>query len=125
VWQSLDANPFAAAMARTLAELFPADPPRILDMIHGYGAAERIAADMRAAGWENMAFEPVAIHGHGRAAADLAIGFATGSPIAQVLAQRGADPQRFIAELTPRLVEVGGAAPFAPALAALVITAMR
>ncbi|HSR95521.1 MAG TPA: methyltransferase domain-containing protein, partial [Kofleriaceae bacterium] len=80
VWQSLDANPFAAAMARTLADLFPADPPRILDVIHGYGDPERIAADMRAAGWDDIAFEPVAINGHGRAAADLAIGFACGSP---------------------------------------------
>jgi ubiquinone/menaquinone biosynthesis C-methylase UbiE len=125
VWQSLDANPFAAAMARTLADLFPDDPPRILDMIHGYGSSERIAADMRAAGWENMAFEPVSIHGHGRAAADLATGFAYGSPIAQVLAQRSTDPQRFIAELTPRLIEVGGDAPFTPALAAVVISATR
>jgi ubiquinone/menaquinone biosynthesis C-methylase UbiE len=125
VWQSLDANPFAAAMARTLADLFPADPPRILDVIHGYGDPERIAADMRAAGWDDIAFEPVAINGHGRAAADLATGFAYGSPIAQVLAQRGADPQRFVTDLTPRLIEVGGDAPFTPALAAVVITATR
>ena len=125
VWQSLDANPFAAAMARTLAEMFPADPPRILDLIHGYGEAERIAADMRAAGWKNWAFEPIAIHGHGRPAADLANGFAYGSPIAQALAQRGADPQRFVAELTPRLIEGGGDAPFTPALSAIVVSATR
>ena len=94
-------------------------------MIHGYGSTERIAADMRAAGWDDVAFESVVINGHGRAAADFATGFATGSPIAQVLAQRGADPQRFVRDLTPRLIAVGGDAPFTPALAAVVITATR
>jgi ubiquinone/menaquinone biosynthesis C-methylase UbiE len=125
VWQSLAANPYAAAMATTLAEMFPADPPRILDMIHGYGDPERIAADMRAAGWTDMAFESVAITGHARAAVDLAMGFAHGSPIAQALAQRAADPQRFVTALMPRLIEVGGDAPFRPALAAIVISATR
>jgi SAM-dependent methyltransferase len=125
VWDSLAANPFAAAMATTLEELCPADPPRILDMIHGYFATDRIAADMRDAGWEDVAFAPVALTGHGPSAEDLATGFGRGSPIAQALAQRAIDPQRFITALTPRLIAVGGEAPFAPALAAIVITADR
>ncbi|HEY0986584.1 MAG TPA: methyltransferase domain-containing protein [Kofleriaceae bacterium] len=125
VWDSLAANPFAAAMATTLEALCPADPPRILDMIHGYFATDRIVADMRDAGWEDVAFAPLAITGHGPAAASLATGFARGSPIAQALAQRGIDPQRFITDVTPGMAAVGGDAPFAPALAAIVISANR
>jgi len=125
VWDSLAANPYAAEMAATLDELCPADPPRIVQMIHGYFATDRIVTDMRAAGWEDVAFSPLAITGHGPAAADLATGFAHGSPIAQALAQRGVDPQRFIDAVTPRFVAVGGDAPFAPALAAIVISGNR
>jgi SAM-dependent methyltransferase len=125
VWDSLAANPFAAAMATTLEELCPDDPPRVLDIIHGYFATDRVAADMRAAGWADVAFAPVALTGHGPAAADFATGFGRGSPIAQALEQRGVDPQRFVTALTPRLIEIGGDAPFAPALAAIVISAAR
>jgi SAM-dependent methyltransferase len=124
VWDSLAANPYAAAMASALEAVCPGDPP-LVAMVHGYCDTEQIAADMRAAGWSNPAFARVAIHGHGRSAREFATGFALGSPIRQLLAERGVEPDAFIAELTPRLIAVAGDTPFAPQLGAIVISAVR
>jgi hypothetical protein len=43
----------------------------------------------------------------------------------QLLADRGAPPDAFIRELTPRLIALAGDAPCSPELAAVVITAIR
>ena len=80
---------------------------------------------MRAAGWGDVSLERVAIRGRARSAADFATGFANGSPIRQVLAERGAEPEAFVRELTPRLIALAGDAPFTPELAAIVISAIR
>lgn len=125
VWDSTAENPYAAEMAAALARLFPTDPPRFVETVHGYCDTARIAADMRAAGWTEVAFDRVAIRGHARSAADFATGFANGSPIRQLLADRATDPEAFVHELTPRLAALAGDAPFTPALAAIVISATR
>jgi SAM-dependent methyltransferase len=125
VWDSPLSNPYAGHMNTVLAQLFPADPPRFVDMVHGYCDTDRIAADLRAAGWTEFGFDRVAIRGHARSAAELATGFGTGSPIRQLLADRGAPPEAFIRELTPRLIALAGDAPCSPELAAVVITAIR
>jgi hypothetical protein len=103
----------------------PNDPPRFVDQVHGYCDLERIAADLRAAGWADAVIERVAITGRAAAAEDIATGFATGSPIRQLLADRGVAPEAYIRELTPRLIEIAGDAPCTPALAAIVISAIK
>lgn len=125
VWDSPAANPYAEEMSSALARLFPADPPRFVALVHGYCNTDQIAADLRAAGWDNVSLERVAIRGRARSAADFATGFANGSPIRQVLAERGAEPEAFVRELTPRLIALAGDAPFTPELAAIVISAIR
>jgi hypothetical protein len=93
--------------------------------ILGLDPTDRIAADLRAAGWTEFGFDRVAIHGHARSAAELATAFGTGSPIRQLLADRGTPPDAFIRGLTPRLAALAGGAPCTPELAAVVITAIR
>lgn len=124
-WDSLAANPYAAAMASALAAVCPIDPPRFIEMVHGYCDTAQIAADLRAAGWTDAALERVALRGHGRSALDFATGFALGSPVQKVLAERAVAPAAFIAEFTPRLVAIGGDAPFIHPLGAIVISARR
>lgn len=125
VWDSPAANPYAAEMSAALARLFPADPPRFVAMVHGYCDTDQILGDARAAGWVDVRVERVAIRGRARSAIDFATGFAHGSPIRQVLAERGTEPEAFVRELTPRLIALGGDAPFTPELAAIVISATR
>lgn len=125
VWDSPAANPYAIEMAAALERLFPADPPRFVALVHGYCDTGQIAADMRAAGWEDPSLERVAIRGRARSAVDFATGFANGSPIRQLLAERATEPEAFVRELTPRLIALGGDAPFTPELAAIVISATR
>jgi SAM-dependent methyltransferase len=125
VWDSVAANPYAAAMARSMERLFPSDPPQFVAMVHGYCDTAQITADLRAAGWNEITLERVAIRGRSRSAREFATGFARGSPIFGLLADRGTDPDVFIAELTPRLIDLGGDTPFEPELGAIVISATR
>jgi SAM-dependent methyltransferase len=125
VWQSLEANPAAAAIHTTVARLFPADPPRFLETPYGYHDEARIRADMAEAGWGDVQLETVAVQSLGESATAFASGFALGSPLAHELVARGADIDAVLRALTDALIPVAGEAPFRPALAATVITAVR
>ena len=125
VWQSLEANPEAGAIHATLAKLFPADPPRFLETPYGYHDTARIRADMAEADWNDVLIDDVCLQGLGPSAADFAAGFARGSPLAHELAARDADVDAVTHALTDALIPLGGDRPFRPALAAMVITAVR
>ena len=125
IWHSMEANPVAGAIHATVARLFPADPPRFMETPYGYHDTDRIRADMAHAGWEDVQLETVRVQSVGPSAAAFAAGFALGSPLTHELAERGADPDAVVRELTEALVPVGGERPFKPALAATVISAGR
>ncbi|MGD0714616.1 MAG: class I SAM-dependent methyltransferase [Gaiellaceae bacterium] len=125
IWHSLEANPVAGAIHATVARLFPADPPRFMETPYGYHETGRIRVDMAHAGWEDVQLETVRVQALGPSAAELAAGFAFGSPLAHELAERGADPDAVVRALTDALVPVGGERPFKPTLAATVIKAVR
>jgi SAM-dependent methyltransferase len=125
VWQSLEENPYTLGMRRALERLFPDDPPRFLEVPHGYHDLGRIEADLRAAGWEEAIVEPVHLRGRGPSALELATGFAWGSPLTHELAARGADRDEVAAEMAGEIAEYGRAQPLEIDIAALVITAER
>jgi SAM-dependent methyltransferase len=125
VWDGTATNPYAAEMSAALRAMFPADPPRFVEMVHGYCDDARITADARAAGWPEVALDHGAIRGHAHTAADLAAGFAHGSPIRQLIVERGGAPEAFAARLTTRFAAVAGNAPCEPAMSAIVISARR
>ena len=124
IWQSLEANPLAGAIHATVAELFPADPPRFMETPYGY-ESDRIRADMTAAGWDDVQHETVAIQAYAPSAEDCALGFVLGSPLAHELAERDADRDTVVRALTAALVPVGGDRPFRTMLSATVVQAVR
>ena len=91
-------------------------------MPHRYHDPERIRADFEAAGWDDPRIEFVRLEGESPSASDVAVGFASGSPLAHELAERGADPHEVLLRITD---ELGGAAPYTVELAALVLTATK
>jgi SAM-dependent methyltransferase len=125
VWHSRDENPWARSVHTTVAELFPADPPRFLETPYGYFDPERIHADLAEAGWDGVQLDAVRLESLAESALDVAIGIAKGSPLSYELAERGADPETVAGELARRLAAVGGERPFTAELAATIITTAR
>lgn len=82
VWDRLDANPLPCEVTASLATRFPNDPPRFMARTpHGYHDADRIAADLRAAGFGDVAIEPVAARSRAANARDAATAFCAGTPL--------------------------------------------
>jgi SAM-dependent methyltransferase len=122
VWEPVADHPYARAIQLALEELFPAAPPTFLAVPHGYHDPDRIRSDFEAAGWDDPTIELVRLEGESPSAWDLAIGFASGSPLTHELAERGADPQEVALRIADAL---GDAAPYTVELAALLLTATR
>lgn len=81
VWDRLDANPASASIAAAVAALFPDDPPSFLDRVpFAYGDKARVEADLRAAGFQEIAAETVAKRSRGPAR-EAALGLCQGSPL--------------------------------------------
>jgi SAM-dependent methyltransferase len=125
VWRSRDENPWARSVHATVADLFPADPPRFLETPYGYFDSERIHSDLAEAGWDGVKLDAVRLESLAESALDVATGIAKGSPLSFELAERGADPETVAEQLGRRLVAVGGERPFRAELAATVLTASR
>jgi ubiquinone/menaquinone biosynthesis C-methylase UbiE len=125
VWCSLEENPVAGAIHATVAQLFPADPPRFMEIPYGYNDTEHLRKDLTDAGWENVQLETIRVQSLGPSAADFATGFAVGSPLTHELVARDADTEAVTRALTEALIPLGGDQPFRPALAAIVLTAVR
>jgi SAM-dependent methyltransferase len=122
VWESVSANPHAGAIDAVLGELFPDSPPQFLTVPHGYHDRDRIRADFEAAGWDDLEIELVRLQSESPSARDVAVGFASGSPLTHELAERGADPGVVVDRITEGL---GGSAPFTLELAALLLTSTK
>ena len=125
VWQSKDDNPHTLVIEELLLRTFPDDPPRFLELPHGYHEPHMLLGDMNAACWENVELEEMRTEGVGPSAAEFAQGWAKGSPLTHELISREADLDAFASELTEGLAELGGSAPLTVPLAAFVISATR
>jgi SAM-dependent methyltransferase len=81
VWDRIGRNPVTAAVAGAVAALFPEDPPGFFDRVpFGYHDKQRIEADLRAAGFADVAVDTVEKTSR-VAARDAAIGLCQGSPL--------------------------------------------
>ena len=112
------------AINAELARLFPDDPPRFMEMPHGYHDKDRIRADMMAAGWDDVQLDVVALRGRSPSATDFVTGFVLGSPLTQQLVARDADTDAVICALAAAVIPVGGEQPFEPQHGAIVIVAI-
>lgn len=125
VWGSIDENPPAKAIQTALERAFPGNPPRFLDVPHGFHDPEAIERMLREAGFVSAAVEAVALVGESPSARDVALGFTTGSPLTHQLLERGADPVAVAGALEEELAAAGGRAPFRARLLARIATARR
>ena len=92
VWDSLAHNPVSALLGDSVAALFPDDPPSFFRRVpFGYHDTAQIEADLRAAGFADIAIETVSMTSRVDARA-AAIGLCQGSPMGTEIEARGGDP---------------------------------
>lgn len=82
VWDEIDANDFASVVTRSLAEVFPEDPPRFLARTpHGYCDTARIIAELQAAGFAKVKSETVEHVSRSATPHEPAVAFCQGTPL--------------------------------------------
>jgi len=125
VWDRISDNEFADVVTEAVAGLFPHDPPRFLARTpHGHHDADRLRADLQAAGFTEISIEAVDRISKAGAPIDPAIGFCQGTPLRNEIEAR--DAAR-LQEATTRAAEAVarrfGKGPIEGRLRALVVDA--
>jgi SAM-dependent methyltransferase len=122
-WGPLATHDVEATVIAALAEIFPDDPPTFLARIpHGYHDADRVTADLTAAGFRGVDIETVELECRSRSAADLARGYCRGTPLRPEIEARG-DLAATAEALTIALEDRFGPGPVVGRMAALVAIA--
>jgi SAM-dependent methyltransferase len=98
-WDTLDTHDAESALMAALAEVFTQDPPDFIARVpHGYADADRMRADVEAAGFRFDGLVRNSLVGVSPSAATLAEGYCLGTPLRFELQQRGD-----LADITPRV----------------------
>src|SRR5690606_9177248 len=91
-WDTLETNDIPRVVVEALAGFFPADPPRFLARTpHGYHDKARIEADLRAAGFAQVAIETLTLTSRAPSAREAAIAFCQGTPMRNEIEARDAN----------------------------------
>jgi SAM-dependent methyltransferase len=92
VWDRIEENDFADEVTRTLADVFPHDPPRFLARVpHGYHDRARIEADVAAGGFAaRPTIEVVTARSRAASARIPAIAYCQGTPLRNEIEARDA-----------------------------------
>lgn len=126
VWHDLPQNELSFVADRVVAECFPSNPPSFYRRLPwGYQDRSVIEADLKAAGFTQIAFEIVNRDTPANSAADAAIGLCKGSPLRTEIEER--DPDRLDAivdAVTKALQAQFGDGPIKGKGQALVVTAV-
>lgn len=89
-WAAVDTHGFAAALISALERVFPDDPPSFVVAVpHGYHDQDRVREDLSAAGLTCVSAEVVTLTGTAPSAAEVAVGFCTGTPLRAAIEARG------------------------------------
>jgi SAM-dependent methyltransferase len=81
-WATIETHAFQAALIAGLQRAFADDPPTfIVSVPHGYAEPDAVVADLSAGGLRCTLFESVTLEGRSASAADLALGYCTGTPL--------------------------------------------
>lgn len=122
-WDAVEANAYARVTNETLAQLFPADPPRFFYQPYSYSDPEVIRALLTDAGFEDVRVEHVDKMAVSDSSERFAHGLVLGTPIFNDIQARATlDPTAVAAAVATRLGELGGAAPHRSPMRALVAT---
>jgi ubiquinone/menaquinone biosynthesis C-methylase UbiE len=91
VWDKLEYNEFAALVVAAAIDVFPNDPPLFLARTpHGYHDKQAIVADVRSAGFVDVAVETLTRRSVAPSCRDPAIGFCQGTPLRNEIEARDA-----------------------------------
>jgi len=92
VWDRLEHNEFADLVNTAVADMFANDPPRFLARTpHGYHDKQAIIAEVRGAGFVDVAVETLTRRSVAPTCRDPAIGFCQGSPLRNEIEARDAN----------------------------------
>ena len=90
MWSTVDTHGFAAALVAGVERAFPDDPPTFIAAVpHGYSDPGQAVADLATGGLECVSTESVTLDGQSGSAADVAVGFCTGTPLRMAIEARG------------------------------------
>ena len=91
VWDRIEENAFADDVTNALAAVFPSDPPRFLARTpHGYHDVALISAELRRAGFTEIAIETRAEVSRAASARDAATAYCQGTPLRNEIETRDA-----------------------------------
>ncbi len=122
-WATIDTHGFAAALLAGVQRAFPDDPPAFMVAVpHGYPDLDQITADLAAGGLACFSAETVTLEGHAASAADIAIGFCTGTPLRMAIESRG-DLAATTAVVSAEMTKLLGPGPVTARMTAYVIEA--
>lgn len=125
VWDSLERNGHARVAHETLAELFPDDPPRFLELPYGHHDLYGIKNALLEAGFGDINISVQPRTSKAASARDVALGYITGTPLAGQLADLGPPSANEVLDAVDRAVaEEFGSAPSRAPMEAFQITAV-
>jgi ubiquinone/menaquinone biosynthesis C-methylase UbiE len=92
VWDRIEHNEFADFVTTAVAEMFAGDPPRFLARTpHGYHDKQAVIAEVKSAGFGNVAVETVTRRSVAPSCRDPAIGYCQGTPLRNEIEARDAN----------------------------------
>ena len=127
VWDNIAQNEFPALITDALQTLYPDDPPRFLARTpYGYYDETRIRAELKTAGFADIAIEAVEHRSRAASARDAVIGFCEGSPLrSEIEARKDASLEQATDLAAELLAQRFGRGAVDGRIRALIVTASR
>ncbi len=91
VWDSLAHNGFSRSVHEKVVEMFPEDPPAFLSLPYEYHDISKIKAQLQGVGFKDIHFSVMPRESSAPSAREVAMAYATGTPLAAQLAERGVE----------------------------------
>jgi len=99
VWDRIEENEFARVVTEAAAAVFPNDPPRFLARTpHGYHDADVIRAEVRQAGFSQIAIETVTEQSRAASPRIPAFAYCQGTPLRNEIEARDADKLELVTD---------------------------
>jgi ubiquinone/menaquinone biosynthesis C-methylase UbiE len=91
VWDRIEDNEFADVVTRSLAAVFPHDPPRFMARTpHGYHDEDKIRSDLKAAGFSDITIDAIDHQSRAPSPREPAVAYCQGTPLRTEIEARGA-----------------------------------